>query len=144
MLKDNTKRREKRIDTSTDTPKIGLFIRDFLRQHEEASPSDIHRSYKDTYRGLKTPKGNTRKLGTYQSHVVYISGLVMAGLVERVENGKGEVRFRGDDNVVIEKIHIRLTDKGKWANNYVWSHPLRLWYRPFFWERENYREYIKR
>jgi len=127
-----------------DIPKIGLFIREFLRQHGEASPAEIHRGYKITYRGLKTTKGNIYKLGTYQSHAVYIAGLVIAGLVERVEDSGDGARFRGEDSVAPERTLVRLTSKGERASDYVWSHPLRLWYRPYEWERDVHSEYIRR
>ena len=126
-----------------DIPQIGIFIRNFLRQHREASPAEIHRSYKDTYRGQKTSKGNIYKLGTYQSHAVYIAGLVQAGLVERLEEGGDGARFRGDDSVAPERSLVKLTSKGERAGSYVWDHPLRLWYRPYDWEVDTYREYIK-
>ena len=126
-----------------DTPKIGLFVRSYLQEHREGSPTDIHKAYKSTYRGQKTSKGNIYRLGTYQSHAVYIAGLVVAGLVERVEDSGNGARFRGDDSVAPERTLVRLTRKGERANDYVWSHPLRLYYRPYEWEYETYGEYIK-
>lgn len=124
-------------------PKIGLFIRDYLKEHGDSSPASIHREYKRVYRGRLTTKGNRYRLGTYQSHVVYMSGLIAMGLLERVGESKGGIDFRGESPEVPERIKVGLTPKGSAAPDYVWDHPLRLYYNPFDWEREVYGEYIR-
>ena len=134
---------EARVGTGGAPPKIGIFIRDFLREHGEASPAEVHRAYKRTFKGSKTTKKLPYRLGTYQSHTVYIQGLSVAGLVEKFSRDGDIADFRGEDSIVPRTTTIRLTDKGERAPGYVWEHPLRLYYRPFDWEYERYGGYIK-
>jgi len=131
------------IDTP---PPLGVFIRDFLREHGEGSPTDIHQEYKRTYRGAKTTKGNIYRLGTYRSQLVYIRSLARAGLIERTERSEEADNPIGDPihEDLEPKVYFRLTRKGDRAPEYVWNHPLRLWYRPFEWEYATYGEYIRR
>lgn len=136
---------ERRLGAGGAPPPLGIFIRDFLREHRESSPTDIHQAYKREYRGAKTSKGNPYRIGTYRSQLVYIRSLARIGLIERTE--RVEV---GDDPIgdpiredLEPKVFFRLTGKGERAGDYVWSHPLRLWYRPYEWEYEMYRDYIR-
>ena len=129
----------------TRVPPLGVFIRDFLREHGEGYPSGVHQAYKADYRGWKTSKGNFYRLGTYRSHLVYMRGLARMGLIERT----GRLEESDDPKVeliapVEERVYFRLTSKGKRAPDYVWTHPLRLYYRPFDWEYTTYGDYIKR
>lgn len=126
-----------------DIPKIGLFIKDYLRSHREASPAEIHRAYKQAYKDNRTARGGKYKLGTYQSQVVYISGLIVMGLLERTGRTEESGDIRAELAEFPEKVYIRLSRKGRAAPDYVWSHPLRLYYRPFDWERATYGEYIR-
>ena len=126
-------------------PPLGMFVRDYLREHGEGSPSVIHQEYKNTYRGAKTSKGYVYRLGTYRSQLVYIRSLARIGLIERT--GDTEESSNPIGNPIREdlepKVYFRLTRKGERAPDYVWDHPLRLWYRPFSWEITTYGEYIR-
>jgi len=131
---------------AVDTPPpLGVFIRDYLREHGEGSPSVIHQEYKRTYRGVKTSKGIPYRLGTYRSQLVYIRSLARIGLIER--SGREEESRDPTGDPIREdlepKVYFRLTRKGERAPGYVWDHPLRLWYRPFDWEYATYGNYIK-
>ena len=135
---------EEKPPVETPLP-LGVFIRDYLREHGSGSPTDIHQSYKTTYKGAKTSKGYIYRIGTYRSQLVYIRSLARMGLIERT----GEVEA-GDNPIgdpiredLDPKVYFRLTRKGERAPEYVWAHPLRLWYRPFSWEHETYDNYIK-
>ena len=136
---------EARMGTGGQPPKIGLFIRNFLREHGEASPTGIHQAYKATFRGTKTLKKRPYRLGTYRSHLVYIRSLARTGLIERT--GKIEEPYdpKGDPirDDLEPKVYFRLSDKGRGAPDVIWLHPLRLFYYPYDWERTPYGNYIK-
>ena len=126
-------------------PPLGMFIRGYLLQHREGSPTEIHQEYKNSHRGAITSKGRPYKLGTYRSQLVYIRSLARIGLLERsgrVEDGNNPIGdpIRED---LDPKVYFRLTSKGRNAPEYVWAHPLRLWYKPFSWEYDTYGNYIK-
>jgi len=135
-----------RLPAVDTPPPLGMFVRDYLREHGEGSPSVIHQVYKNTYRGAKTSKGIPYRLGTYRSQLVYMRSLARVGLIER--SGRVEEANHPIGDPIREdldpKVYFRLTRKGERAGDYVWSHPLRLWYRPFEWEYDTYREYIRR
>jgi len=141
MVKDT----EARLGMGGQPPKIGIFIRDFLREVNEASPTEIHQAYKSTFRGAKTLRGRPYRLGTYRSHLVYIRSLARAGLLER--SGRVEEPYDTKGDPIREdlepKVFFRLTSKGKRASDMIWLHPLRLWYQPYDWERAPYGDYIK-
>ena len=135
---------EVRMGTGGQPPKIGIFIRNFLREVGEAYPSEIHKAYKTTFRGQKTTKGERYRLGTYRSHLVYIRGLARAGLIERTNHTEPSNNPKADPiQPLEERVYFRLTSKGETASDYVWTHPLRLWYKPFDWEYATYGNYIK-
>jgi len=124
-------------------PKVGMFIRDFLREHRESYPSEIHREYKSTYRGQKTLKGRTYRLCTYNSFMTYVSKLILAGLVERTGRTEVSDNPKAEALGYPERTYVRLTPKGERAINFIWFHPLRIYYHPQDWERKDYREYVK-
>jgi len=122
-------------------PKIGIFIRDYLRERGESYPSEIHRAYKSSYKGQRTLKGRTYRLCTYNSFMVYMSKLVLAGLVERT--GRTEISDNPKASALDYpgRVYVRLTPKGERAPDFIWLHPLRIWYYPLEWEKIDYREY---
>ena len=135
---------EARMGTGGASPKVGVFIRDFLREVGESYPSEIHQAYKSTYRERRTLKGRTFRLCTYNSFMTYISKLILTGLVERT--GRTEVSDNPKARALEypERIYVRLTHKGEMAPSFVWLHPLRIYYYPQDWERADYGEYVKR
>jgi len=137
--------KEARLGMGGAPPKIGIFIRDFLVNVDEASPTEIHKAYKREFKGVKTLRGRPYRLGTYRSHVVYIRALARADLVERT--GRTEEPSDPIGNPIIDdlepRVYFRLTSKGRRAPDMVWLHPLRLFYYPYDWERAPYGEYIK-
>ena len=129
--------------TWSKPPRLGVFIRDFLRWEGESYAEEIHRAYKLAHRGWPTTKGGKYHLSTYNSFACYVSKLGLCGLVEkcgRVEESDNP-RARALDYP--ERVYLRLTRKGERAPDYVWFAPLRIWYYPFSWEREEHREYVK-
>ena len=136
---------EARMGTGGASPKVGIFIRDFLINVDEASPTEIHQAYKTTFKGTKTLKKHPYRLGTYRSHLVYIRALARAGLLERSGRVEEPYNVIGDPirDDLEPKVYFRLTSKGRRAPEMVWLHPLRLWYSPYDWEREVYGSYIK-
>lgn len=132
------------LRTEGGAPKgTGLFIRDYLREHNEAYPSEVHKAYKDAYRGLKTLKGRTRRLGTYNSFMTYVSKLILAGLVERTGKVEESDNPKARALEYPERIYVRLTHKGERALDFIWLHPLRIFYYPLDWERVSHRDYTK-
>ena len=123
---------------------MGIFIRDYLREHGEAYPSEIHRAYKDIYRGGRTLKGRRYRVSTYNSFMSYISKLVLTGLVERTGRTEESDNPKARALEYPERIYVRLTHKGEMAPSFVWLHPLRIYYYPQDWERADYGEYVKR
>jgi len=132
-------------DTKGVVPALGIFIRDYLREADAASPSEVHQAYKTSFRGWKTSKGNPYRLGTYRSHLVYMRSLARAGLI--IRNGHTEPSYDPKGGPIREdlepKVYFKLTSKGERAPEMVWIHPLRLYYSPYDWERAQYHEYIK-
>ena len=124
-------------------PQVGMFIRDFLRGKGESYPSEIHRAYKMAYRGWPTLSGRKYRLGTYNSFAVYMSKLVLCGLVERTGKYQQSNHPYAEALEYPERTYIKLTEKGRRAPDYVWIHPLRMWYRPWDWEIADYGNYIK-
>ena len=133
-----------RLGMGEAPPKVGVFIGDYLREHGESYPSEIHRAYKDIYRGLKTQKKRTYRVCTYNSFVTYMSKLILAGLVERTGRTEESDNPKAEALQYPERVYIRLTGKGERAPDYVWDRPLRLWYKPFDWEYASFREYIRK
>ena len=132
-------------ETKGETPRIGVFIRDFLTNVDEANATEIHQAYKSTFRGVKTLRGRPYRLGTYRSHLVYVRALARAGLLERtgrVEEPYDPIGAPIRDDLE-PKVYFKLTSKGKRAPEMVWLHPLRLWFSPYDWERQPYVDYIK-
>ncbi len=126
------------------SPKIGLFVRDYLRLNKMGNPSAIHRLYKETYRGYKTQKKKTYRLCTYNSFMAYMNGLACAKLVKKVDGTTPSLELRSDKLKGDQLVYVGLTQKGNRAPDYVWEHPLRLWYRPYDWEKNMYSLYIKK
>jgi len=124
-------------------PTIGIFIRDFLRDHEESYPSEIHREYKRTYKGHRTLGGRKYRVCTYNSFMTYVSKLILADLIERTNRTEPSDNPKARALDYPERVYIRLTDKGERAPRFVWLHPLRIWYYPLDWEKVDYGEYVK-
>ena len=134
---------EARMGLGGQPPKIGLFIRNFLREAGEAYPSEIHKAYKVIHKGRKTLKKRTYRVCTYNSFITYVSKLVLAGLVERTGRTEESDNPKAMALDYPERVYIRLTGKGRAAPDWTWLHPLRLYYYPWNWEKVEYREYIK-
>jgi len=134
---------EARLGGGGRPPTTGIFIRDFLREHGESYPSEIHRAYKETYRGVTTLGGRKYRIGTYNSFAVYMSKLILAGLVERTGRHEESDNPKAAALEYPERTYIRLTSKGERAIDFIWMHPLRIWYYPLSWELEEYREYTR-
>ena len=136
---------EIRPGTGGAPPPLGIFIRGFLKGVGSASPSEVHQAYKVNFKGAKTSKGHLYRLGTYRSHLINMRSLARAGLIER--NGRTEESYDPKGGPIHEdleyKVYFKLTSKGMGAPEMVWMHPLRLWYNPYDWERDMYREYIR-
>jgi len=136
---------EARLGMGGAPPKIGIFIRDFLTNVDEANATEIHQAYKSTFRGVKTLRGRSYRLGTYRSHLVYVRSLARAGLLERT--GRVEEPYDAIGAPIRDdlepRVYFKLTSKGRRAPDMVWLHPLRLWYSPYDWERQPYGDYIK-
>ena len=134
---------ERRMGLGGAPPKVGIFIRDYLREHEESYPSEIHREYKRTYKGHKTLGGRKYRVCTYNSFMTYVSKLILADLIERTDRTEPSNNPKAMALDYPERVYIRLTDKGERAPSFVWLHPLRIWYYPLDWEKVDYGEYIK-
>lgn len=134
---------EKRLGTGGQPPKVGVFIRDYLREHNESYPSEIHQAYKTAYKGQKTLKGRAYRLCTYNSFMAYVSKLILTGLVERTGRTEESNNPKARALEYPERTYIRLTSKGEEAIDFIWLHPLRIWYYPLDWEKEEYGEYVK-
>ena len=122
---------------------VGEFIHQFLISHEEAYPSEIHRQYKMERKVTKTLKNTKYRSSTYHSFMVYVSKLILTGLIERTGRTEESTNQISAALEYPERVYVRLSLKGRNAPDYVWVHPLRLWYNPFDWERATFRDYIK-
>jgi len=134
---------EARLGMGEAPPPLGMFIRNFLRGVGESYPSEVHKAYKATYRGIKTLKGRTYRVCTYNSFMTYMSKLVLAGLVERTGRTEESDNPKAEALGYPERVYIRLTPKGKRAIDFIWLHPLRIYYYPQDWEKVDYGEYVK-
>ena len=135
--------RETELEVISPPPKVGMFIRDYLREHSEVYPSEVHREYKKVFKDRKTQKKRTYRVGTYNSFMAYVSKLILAGLIERTGDTQESDNPKAMALEYPERIFIRLTSKGEEAPNFIWMHPLRLWYYPLSWELDEYRDYVK-
>jgi len=125
-------------------PTVGIYIRDYLRASGPASATEIHREYKRAYKmWLSTSKVKGYRLSHYSSFAAYMSGLARAGLVEKTGEVEESDDVRTGHLLSPDRVYLRLTSKGERAPNYVWMHPLRLYYRPLDWERRDYGQYIR-
>ena len=124
-------------------PIVGVFIRDHLRERGSAYASEIHRTYKELRKEYRALSKRRARAGTYNSFASYMSKLILAGLVEKTGKHEESNHRLAEALEYPERVYLRLTDKGRRAPDYVWLHPLRLWYRPYDWERIDYREFIK-
>ena len=123
---------------------VGIFIRDFLQQHSESYSSEIHKAYKESYRGLKTQKKRTYRLCTYNSFMTYVSKLILTGLVKRTGKTEESDNLKAEALDYPERVYIKLTIKGKRAPTFIWQHPLRIYYYPQDWEKAEYGAYVRR
>ena len=135
---------ESRLSIEEAPPKVGVFIRDYLREHDESYSSQIHRAYKGAYKGLKTQRKRTYRVCTYNSFMTYVSKLILTGLIERTGRTEESDNPKAEALEYPERVFIRLTSKGERAIDFIWLHPLRLYYYPQDWEKVDYGEYIKR
>lgn len=123
-------------------PKVGMIIRNHLFEIKRDYISNIHIHYKSLYRGYKTTAGKVTKLCTYNSFAMYVHGLIIAGLLKATRSRQRTTNPKAYNLGYPKVTFVELTSKGKRAPDYVWEHPLRLWYRPYQWEYERYSEYI--
>ena len=76
--------------------------------------------------------------------MTYVSKLILASLVERTGRTEISDNPKADALEYPERVYVRLTSKGERAIDFIWMHPLRMWYYPLDWEKKDYREYVKR
>lgn len=123
--------------------RVSVFIYEYLVEFGDTYPSDLHRKYREFYRGTVTTRGTPQKIASYNSFAVMISKLILIGLLERTGETEPSDDPRAEGLDYPERVFITLSDKGRNAPDHVWQNPLRLYYYPEDWELAEYREYIR-
>ena len=103
------------------TVSTGVFIYNYLLEHEEAYVSQIYRAFKEEKKSLTGWRNRPLKTGSYQSFRNYIWWLHKLGLIEFS-------REETSTNPVLQpKRYYKLTGKGR-KNQYLFFNPRRELY----------------